>query len=63
MRSRRPLDQAPIDRGTADAWSGRQGDIFDAVADAELENGEPDGCSPGSCRSGTPVQADVDLSA
>lgn len=57
-RSRRPLDQAPIDRVTAHEWSGRQGDIFDAVADAELdENGEPDGCSPWSCRSGTPVQA------
>jgi hypothetical protein len=38
-RSRRPLDQAPIDRVTAHEWSGRQGDIFDALADAELENG------------------------
>lgn len=39
------------------------GDIFDALADAELENGEPDGCSPWSCRSGAPVQADIDLAA
>ena len=62
-RSRRPLDQAPIDRVTAHEWSGRQGDIFDAFADVELENGEPDGCSPWSCRSGAPVQADVDLTA
>ncbi|MET9086101.1 hypothetical protein ABZX77_30210 [Streptomyces sp. NPDC004237] len=62
-RSRQPLDQAPIDRVTAHEWSGRQGDIFDALADAELENGDPDGCSPWSCRSGAPVQADVDLTA
>ncbi|MFE9042497.1 hypothetical protein ACFYOG_16455 [Streptomyces sp. NPDC007818] len=56
-RSRRPLDQAPIDRVTAHEWAARQGDVFDAVADAELENGEPDGCSPWSCRSGAPAQA------
>ncbi|MGW7710960.1 hypothetical protein [Streptomyces sp. NPDC054771] len=62
-RSRRPLDQAPIDRVTAHEWSGRQDDIFDAVADAELENGEPDGCSPWSCRSGAPVQTDLALAA
>ncbi|MFF5336900.1 hypothetical protein [Streptomyces sp. NPDC013181] len=62
-RSRRPLDQAPIDRVTAHEWSGRQTDIFDAVADAELENGEPDGCSPWSCRSVTPVQTDHGLAS
>ncbi|WP_199563615.1 MULTISPECIES: hypothetical protein [unclassified Streptomyces] len=62
-RSRRPLDQAPIDRVTAHEWSGRQTDVFDAVADAELENGEPDGCSPWSCRSGTPTQTDHDLAS
>ncbi|WP_441247371.1 hypothetical protein [Kitasatospora sp. McL0602] len=45
-RSRRPLDEAPIDRVTAHEWSSRQGDVFDAIADAELESGEPDGCSP-----------------
>ncbi|WP_443077372.1 hypothetical protein [Streptomyces sp. SP17BM10] len=54
-RSRRPLDEAPIDRVTAHEWSGRQVDIFDAIADAELESGEPDGCSPWVCRSGAPV--------
>ncbi|MEV4555745.1 hypothetical protein AB0K51_01965 [Kitasatospora sp. NPDC049285] len=62
-RSRRPLDQAPIDRVTAHEWSGRQGDIFDAIADAELENGDADGCSPWSCRSGAPVTACFDLTA
>ena len=38
---------------------GRQIDIFDAIADQELddylENGDPDGCSPYGCRSGDPV--------
>lgn len=52
-RSRLPLDQAPIDRVTAGEWKAQQGDLFDAVADAELEDGDPDGCSPWSCRSGT----------
>lgn len=49
-RSRVPLDQAPIDRVTRREWSDRQGDIFD-----ELEDGDPDGCSPWTCRSGHPV--------
>ncbi|WP_405848494.1 hypothetical protein [Streptomyces sp. NBC_01518] len=62
-RSRRPLDHASIDRVTAHKWSGRQGNIFDALADAELDNGEPEGFSPWSRRSGTPVQAAVDLTA
>ncbi|NEA56587.1 hypothetical protein G3I60_21220 [Streptomyces sp. SID13666] len=60
-RSRRPLDKAPIDRVTAHERSGRQGDVFDAAADAELELGEPEGCSQWSGRSGAPVQADLDL--
>ncbi|MGV9318192.1 hypothetical protein [Streptomyces sp. NPDC003660] len=60
-RSRRPLDQAPIDRVTAHEWSGRQGDLFDAIADTELENGATEGCSPWSCRSGTPVRDDFGL--
>ncbi|WP_254705623.1 hypothetical protein [Streptomyces vilmorinianum] len=51
-RSRLPLDQAPIDRVTAHEWAQRQTDIFGQVADAELEEGDPDGCSPWSCRSG-----------
>ncbi|MFC8720652.1 hypothetical protein [Kitasatospora sp. NPDC057198] len=54
-RSRRPLDQAPIDRVSAHEWAGRQTDVFDAIADAELEAGDADGCSPWACRSGTPV--------
>lgn len=51
-RSRLPLDQAPIDRVTAHEWAQRQTDVFGQVADAELEEGDPDGCSPWSCRSG-----------
>lgn len=51
-RSRLPLDQAPIDRVTAHEWAQRQTDVFGQVADVELEEGDPDGCSPWSCRSG-----------
>lgn len=51
-RSRLPLDQAPIDRVTSHEWKSRQGDIFDAIADQEDEDGDPDGCSPWTCRSG-----------
>lgn len=54
-RSRLPLDQAPIDRVTAHEWASRQTDVFGQVADAELEQGDPDGCSPWACRSGQPV--------
>lgn len=49
-RSRVPLDQAPIDRVTAHEWRSRQGDLFDVIA--EIEDGDPDGCSPWGCRSG-----------
>lgn len=49
-RSRIPLAQAPIDRVTRTEWANRQGDIFDAI-----EDGDPDGCSPWTCRSGEPV--------
>lgn len=62
-RSRRPLDEAPIDRVTAYEWASRQTDVFDAIADAELESGDPDGCSPWTCRSGTPVPSNFDLTA
>jgi hypothetical protein len=48
-RSRVPLDQAPIDRVTRAEWSDRQGDLLDVLA----EDGDPDGCSPYGCRSGT----------
>ena len=54
-RSRLPLDQAPIDRVTPHEWKGRQADVFDAVADQLAEDGDPDGCSPWSCRSGQPT--------
>ncbi|MFJ4887738.1 hypothetical protein [Streptomyces sp. NPDC088731] len=51
-RSRLPLDQAPISRVTAFEWAKQQTDVFGQIADAELEEGDPDGCSPWSCRSG-----------
>jgi hypothetical protein len=54
-RSRLPLDRAPIDRMTRNEWADRQIDLFDAVADQAAEDGDPDGCSPYGCRSGTPV--------
>lgn len=55
-RSRVPLDQAPIDRVTSREWSDRQGDLFDSFADDQLEEeGDPDGCSPWTCRSGEAV--------
>lgn len=54
-RSRLPLDQAPIDRVTAHEWAARQTNVFGQNADAEFEHGDPDGCSPWSCRSGQPV--------
>lgn len=54
-RSRVPLDQAPIDRVTAHEWKQLQPTIEDAIADQALEDGDPDGCSPWSCRSGEAV--------
>ena len=57
-RSRLPLDQAPIDRVTAHEWASKQTDIFGQIADVELEDGDVDGCSPWSCRSGRPVVDD-----
>lgn len=51
-RSRVPLDHAPIDQVTWREWSDRQGDLFD-----EIEDGDPDGCSPWTCRSGLPTGA------
>lgn len=50
-RSRLPLDQAPIDRITRKEYAEAQIDIFDALA----EDGDPDGCSPYGCRSGSPI--------
>jgi hypothetical protein len=52
--SRRPLDEAPIDRIRPSEW--QQDTVFDAAYDAELaEQGDPDGCSPWACRSGQPA--------
>lgn len=56
--SRVPLDEAPIDRVSAHEWKSRQTDVFGQVADAQLEEGDRDGCSPWSCRSGEPVIAE-----
>jgi hypothetical protein len=50
-----PLADAPIDRVTSAEWKSRQGSILDAIADAEMEEGDPDGCSPYGCRSGSPA--------
>ncbi|MEE4543632.1 hypothetical protein V2S66_16835 [Streptomyces sp. V4-01] len=62
-RSRVPLSEAPIDHVTAHEHASLQGDLFEAAAEADLELGEPDGCSPWSCRSGAPVQDDFDTTA
>jgi hypothetical protein len=52
-RSRVPLAIAPIDRVTRAEWRDRQGDLLDLIAD--MEEGDPDGCSPYGCRSGSPA--------
>lgn len=49
--SRVPLELAPIDHVTRKEWNEQQGDLFDL-----LEDGDPDGCSPYGCRSGTAVE-------
>lgn len=54
-RSRVPLALAPIDRVTSVEWKSRQGDLLDVSDDVELEEGDPDGCSPYGCRSGQAV--------
>lgn len=51
--SRLPLDEAPVDKVSFVEWRGRQTDVFGQVADALLEQGDPDGCGPWACRSGT----------
>jgi 3'-phosphoadenosine 5'-phosphosulfate sulfotransferase (PAPS reductase)/FAD synthetase len=45
-RSRVPLEEAPIDHVTSSEWRSRQTDIFDEIADVEVERG----CSPWACR-------------
>jgi hypothetical protein len=54
-RSLVPLSIAPIDRVTSAEWKSRQGDLLDVIAD---EEGDPDGCSPYGCRSGSAVGND-----
>lgn len=54
--SRRPLDEAPIDKPTADELASAQGDLLRA-----LEEGSPSGCSPYACRSGEPDAGPVQL--
>jgi hypothetical protein len=53
--SRLPLSIAPIDKVSRKEYGEMQGDLFDPV-----EDGDYDGCSPFSCRSGEPV-VEVDL--
>lgn len=49
-----PLEQAPIDRVQPREHRDDQATIFDAIFEAELaEEGDPDGCSPWGCRSGS----------
>ena len=61
-RSRVPLDQAPIDHVTARERAAAQAGLPEALVEVE-ELGEPEGCSPWSCRSGSPVQDDFDVTA
>jgi hypothetical protein len=56
-RSRMPLDQAPIDKVTAYEWRASQGDLLDVIA--EIEDEDPDGCSPWACRSGAMAEGAV----
>ncbi|MGW7006368.1 hypothetical protein ACWGCW_26995 [Streptomyces sp. NPDC054933] len=51
-RSRRPLEQAPIDHVTAAEWADRQEQLSstDTPDAKELEQGVVDGCSPWACR-------------
>lgn len=53
-RSRVPLAAAPIDKVSPSEWKSQQGDLLDLLADMEMaEEGDPDGCSPYGCRSGS----------
>jgi 3'-phosphoadenosine 5'-phosphosulfate sulfotransferase (PAPS reductase)/FAD synthetase len=61
-RSRLPLDQAPIDHVTAREWAEQQATLDEAAAE-ELENGADEGCSPWSCRSGSPAGGGYGLTA
>ncbi|WP_369272566.1 hypothetical protein AB5J55_23545 [Streptomyces sp. R11] len=51
-RSCLPLDQAPIDKVSAQEWGQRQGSLLDLLADQDDDR--PTGCSPWTCRSEDP---------
>lgn len=53
-RSLMPLDVAPVDRITRSEMKSWQVDLFDDSDLDLLEYGDPDGCSPYGCRSGSP---------
>ncbi|MGW1998327.1 hypothetical protein [Embleya sp. NPDC001921] len=57
-RSLMPLGQAPLD-GPAPHRPRRHRTTPPApeIPEEELEEGDPDGCSPWGCRSGSPVQS------
>ncbi|MCA1220202.1 hypothetical protein [Streptomyces sp. 8L] len=54
-RSCTPLDRAPVDHVTYHERVSQQTNIFDQIADAEIERGASEGCSPWACRSWQPV--------
>lgn len=56
-----PLDEAPIDKRQPREW--KASTVADQVYAAQLdlaENGDPDGCSPWACRSGEPVDIEIE---
>ncbi|MFF7250448.1 hypothetical protein ACFZBU_42025 [Embleya sp. NPDC008237] len=55
-RSLMPLDEAPLDGPAPHRPRRRRATPPPEIPDEELEEGDPDGCSPWSCRSGSPVQ-------
>lgn len=53
-----PLDEAPIDKVRPGEW--KSSTVADQVFDVQLaEEGDPDGCSPWACRSGGPVDVQI----
>lgn len=56
-----PLDEAPIDKRQPREW--KPSTVSDQVYAAQLaraEEGDPDGCSPWACRSGEPVDIEIE---
>lgn len=62
MRNVFPLIDLGLSRAGCQRLLRERGDAL-AEAEAELELGDPDGCSPWSCRSGSSVQDDFDITA